>query len=203
MEKQIELMPLAEIGRGCARITDNLVEIEISGISGGMKAWLIGGEAVPVGNIVNGRLRREIDTRGHNGVLITQSGRQMLIGTYCEEQPVQEHEKEAEKENSSLPEVEKAPFEIAGFNWQKFTEKSFDTISRELRFIMSNKNVYDNYKKHKHYWVGENEQGGALALKYDEAEPDPLEFLGKIKLSKNGYVIVCVDKETNKLYIPE
>ena len=41
-----------------------------------------------------------------------------------------------------------------------------------------------------------------LALKYDE-ETDPLGFLGEIKVKENGYVIVCIDKQTNKLYIPQ
>ena len=85
MEKRIELIPLAEIGHGHARITQDSVEIEVGGISGGMKAWLIGGEAIPIGNIVDGKLRRHVDTRRHIGVLITQSGRQMLIGKFAEE----------------------------------------------------------------------------------------------------------------------
>lgn len=192
MEKVIELTPLAETGRGCVKIKDDSIEIEVSGINGGMKAWLIGGEAVHIGNIVDGKLRRSIDIENHSGVLITQGGRQMLIGKYADE----------EAEGEIIPQEEKTPFEEGKFNWRKFTGKSFEGLSRELRFIMSNKSVYDNYKKHKHYWVGENNEGGALALKMEETDPDPFEFLGKLKISKNGYVIVCVDKETNKLYIP-
>ena len=210
MEKLIELTALAEIGRGCARITDDGVSIEISGIREGMKAWLIGGDAVAIGNIVDGRLVKKIDTRKHNGILITQSGRQMLIGRYAEEKALEKNEEAAEenyaeKETQQLPakEIEKVPFEVDGFTWRKFTEKSFDGISRQLRFILSNRNVYDNYKKHQHYWVVDAESSGALALKCEEAENDPLEFLGQKKIRKNGYVIVCVDKETNKLYIPD
>lgn len=192
MEKVIELTPLAEMGKGCVKIKDDSIEIEVSGINGGMKAWLIGGEAVHIGNIVEGKLSRSIDTKNHSGVLITQGGRQMLIGKYADEEPQKE----------VIPKEEKAPFEEGEFNWRKFTGKSFEGLSRELRFIMSNKSVYDNYKKYKHYWVGENNEGGALALKMEETDPDPFEFLGKLKISRNGYVIVCVDKETNKLYIP-
>lgn len=207
MEKQIELIPLAEIGHGRARITEDSIEIEVSGISGGMKAWLIGGEAVPIGNIVDGKLRRSVDTRGHIGILITQSGRQMLIGKFSEEKAEEQAEEQIEEnevsENTSKQESEPIPFEINGFDWKKITEKSFSGISRELRFILSNKNVYQNYRKHRHFWVGEGEYAGALALQCDEAETDPLEFLGKVKLRKNGYVIVCIDKKTNKLYIPE
>lgn len=205
MEKHIEMIPLAEIGHGRAKITEDSVEIEVGGISGGMKAWLIGGEAVPIGNIVDGKLRRHIDTSGHNGVLVTQSGRQMLLGKFAEEkeeEKIEENPQETE-ENTAEQEVEPIPFEMAGFDWRKLTQKSFSGISRELRFILSNKNVYDNYRKHGHFWVSDSESRGALALKCDEEETDPLEFLGKIKLRKNGYVIVCVDKKTNKLYIPE
>lgn len=203
MEKQIELIPLAEIGHGRAKVTDNIVEIEVSGISGGMKAWLIGGEAVPIGNIVDGRLRKSVDTTGHTGILITQTGRQMLIGTYKEDDKEVTEQKEEIKETDILTENEVAPFEIGNFNWRKFTEKSFEGISRELRFILSNKSVYDNYKKHRHYWVGESDKSGALALKCEDAEVDPLDFLGETKLKRNGYIIVCVDKETNRLYIPD
>lgn len=187
MEKQIELIPLAEIGQGRAKIRDNSVEIEITGVSGGLKAWLIGGEAVPVGNIVEGKLFKNISTKGHMGILVTQSGRQMFIGKF-------------EKENGV--ESESVPFNISGFNWKKITDKSFSELSREIRFILSNKSVYDNYKKYGHYWVGDCETSGALALKYDN-EKDPFEFLGDIKLKENGYVIVCINKETNKLYIPQ
>lgn len=204
MEKQIELIPLAEIGHGRARITEDSVEIEVGGISGGMKAWLIGGEAVPIGNIVDGKLRRHVDTRRHIGVLVTQSGRQMLIGKFAEEKEEESEEQVEEREkNEPEQEIDPAPFEMAGFDWKRFTQKSFSGISRELRFILSNKNVYDNYRKHRHFWVSDGESSGALALKCDEEETDPLEFLGGVKLRKNGYVIVCIDKKTNKLYIPE
>lgn len=203
MEKQIELIPLAEIGHGRARITEESVEIEVWGISGGMKAWLIGGEAVPIGNIVDGKLRRHVDTRQHIGVLVTQSGRQMLIGKFAEEKEEIEEQIGVTGENTAEQETESVPFEMEGFDWKRFTQKSFSGISRELRFILSNKNVYDNYRKHRHFWVSDGASSGALALKCDEEETDPLEFLGGVKLRKNGYVIVCIDKKTNKLYIPE
>ncbi len=190
MEKIIELIPLAEIGQGRAKIRDNSVEIEITGVSGGLKAWLIGGEAVPIGNIVDGKLQKSISTKGHIGILITQSGRQMFIGKF---------EKEDAPETIEIKET--APFNVEGFNWKKITGKSFSEVSREIRFILSNKTIYENYKKHGHYWVGDCETSGALALRCED-ESDPLEFLGKIKMRENGYVIVCIDKKTNKLYIP-
>ena len=66
MEKRIELIPLAEIGHGNARITENSVEINLTGVSGALKAWLIGGEAVPIGNIVDGKLFKSVDTKGES-----------------------------------------------------------------------------------------------------------------------------------------
>ena len=192
MKKEIILTPLAEIGQGSALLTDTQVLIRTSGISGSLKAWLIGGEAEPIGNIVDGKLQKSIDTTKHSGILITQSGRQMLIGHYGEEVPLPEEE--------ALP--EKTPFDAMGFNWQKITEKSFAKANSHLRFILSNKNIYENYKKHRHYYIGESDTGGAIALKYDE-EDNPFEFLGEKRLYKNGYAIICVDKKTGKLYLPE
>jgi len=193
MEKLIELIPLAEIGSGMARIRDNSVEIQINGVSGGLKAWLIGGEAVPVGNIVEGKLFKNINTKGHIGILITQSGRQMFIGKFEKENVIEETITESK---------EPAPFNENGFNWKKVTGKSFPESAECVRFILSNRAVYENYKKYGHYWVGDCETGGALALRCEE-DYDPLEFLGKIKTHENGYVVVCVDKKTNKLYIPQ
>ena len=188
METRIELLQLADIGKGSARISPDSVEIEISGINGGMKAWLIGGEAVPIGNIVDGKLRKEINTTKHSGILITQGGRQMLIGKYGESTV------ENEEQN--------APFDISGFNWKKIETKNYNNLCRELRFIISNKDIYHNYKKYGHYWVGEGDNVAAVALRYSEDEPNPFEFLGKMKFTRNGYAIVCVDKKTKQLYIP-
>ena len=194
MEKIIELTPLAEIGRGSARVTDTSVQIQINGVCGGMKAWLIGGEAESIGNLVDGKLQKSIDTKKHNAILITQTGRQMFIGKYAQE-----------SESASLPPVkteEKVPFEINGFNWKKVTEKSYKNLQEEIRYILSNKSVYDNFKRYGHYYVGESDGSSALGLLVNESEADPLRFLSGEKLYKNGYVIVCVDKKTKKLYIP-
>ncbi len=194
MEKVIELTPLAEIGRGSARITDTSVEIQVNGVCGGMKAWLIGGEAQSIGNLVDGKLQKSIDTKNHNAVLITQTGRQMFIGKYADESEGI-HETPVKTE-------EKIPFQINGFNWKKVTEKSYKNLQEEIRYILSNKSVYDNFKRHGHYFVGESNGSSALGLLVNESEDDPLRFLSGEKLYKNGYVIVCVDKKTKKLYIP-
>ena len=50
-----------------------------------MKVWLIGGEeAEKVGNIVNGKLEKKVDTTRHTGILIPQGGRKLFIGQYGE-----------------------------------------------------------------------------------------------------------------------
>ena len=184
MQKEIILTPLAEVGQGSAIITDTEVIIKTSGISGSLKAWLIGGESEPIGNIVDGKLHKTIDTKNHEGILITQSGRQMLIGHY----------KENLKKNQEIP------FENMGFQWRKITEKSFAGENANLRFLLSNKNIYKNYRRYHHYYVGDSEEGSAIALKYDEE--NPLAFLGETGLMKNGYAVICINKKTGKLYIP-
>lgn len=205
MEKVVELTPLAEMGKGRVRVTDNSVEIDITGINGGMKAWLIGGEAVAIGNIVDGKLKKQINTQMHSGVLITQSGRQMLLGMYRDElaEKTQEETVNEEKVIELAEKTTDIPFNVLGFDWERVTCRRFENIARELRYILSNKSVYENYKKYGHYWIGESADCGALALKYEESDPDPLNFLGKLKFTENGYVIVCVDKKTKKLYIPK
>ena len=199
MEKIIELTPLAEIGRGSARVTDTSVQIQINGVCGGMKAWLIGGEAESIGNLVDGKLEKIIDTKKHNGILITQTGRQMFIGKYAQD-----------SESAPLPLAkteekiqEKIPFQVSGFNWKRVTQKNYKNLQEEIRYILSNKSVYDNFKRHGHYYVGESDGSSALGLLVNESENDPFSFLSGEKLYKNGYVIVCVDKKTKKIHIPK
>ena len=188
MEKIIELKPLCDIGKGSARVTEKSVEIEVSGIIGGMKAWLVGREeAEKIGNLVEGKLKRSVDTTRHNGILITQCGRQIMMGAYAES-IIQDVEKT----------VEEAPFETPGINWRKFTGKSYADLGEELRYMLSSKNVYHNFKEHGHYWAGENERYGALALKCEKSSPNPFYMFSEMCEYKNGYVIVCVDKETKK-----
>lgn len=189
MEKYINLSPLCDIGRATALVRESSIEIHTSGISGGLKAWLIGNEAVPIGNIVDGRLHKEIDTTKHTGILITQSGRQLFIGRYAE--------------NENYAPKEETPFDKMGFDWEKITGKSFEKTQGYIRFILSNKTVYENYKRHRHYWLGESESGNALALRCENEDELPVEFTDKPRLYKNGYAIICVDKKTGRLYIPE
>ena len=195
--KRIQLHQLAEIGSGMAEITDTSVNIEVKGINGAMKAWLIGGEAVPIGNLVDGKLQKNIDTTKNIGVLITQSGKQMLIGNYADGK-----QKEKTSDNE-LTEKTALPFESYGFEWKKVMGKRFETNNLLLKYILSNKAVYESYKAHKHYYIGSGRNGSAIALPCSEIEDNPLKFLGRMSKRVGEYVIVCIDEETGKLYIPE
>lgn len=189
MEKTIELTPLCGMGKGVARITDSNIRIDVNGIIGGMKVWLIGGEeAEKVGNIVNGKLSRDIDTTRHTGVLVTQSGRQLFIGNYGDEKT---------SGDFKIPSEEFV--EIDGVKLKKIRDKNYGTFCEELRYILSNRRVYDNYKKYGYYCAAENGEWGALALKYEENAENPLEHFGDMCICKNGYVMVCVDKKTKKI----
>ena len=196
-KKRIQLKPLAEIGRGSAEIGENSVLIEVSGINGGLKAWLIGTEAVPIGNIVGGRLYREVATTNHNGILITQSGRQMLIGIFGEEK-----EKEQEKFEKQEKVEEEIPFKNSGFQWRKITHKKFETNSETLKFILSNRAVYEAFKKYGYYWMGENGTDCALAIPCKADEENPLAFLGNPKNLKDGFSVVCIDEKNKRFYLP-
>ncbi len=190
MKKVINLTPLAEIGSGKATITDDSVEIEISGIAGGMKVWMIGNEeAEKVGNIVNGHLQKSIDTTRHTGILVTQSGRQMMMGHYGEKEEI--------KPPVSLNEEE--PIEAGGLRLKKITQRSYSSFGEEMRYLLSNRSVYENYKKHGYYYAAEDNRYGALALKYEEKEENPLKYFGDMCKIKDGHIIVCIDKQTKKI----
>lgn len=188
MKKNIELTSLCEAGKGWAEIGDSYIKIDVSGINGGMKVWLIGGEeAEKVGNIVNGKLFREVDTTRHTGVLVTQSGRQLFICHYGENK---------EKEEK-LPVEEFV--EINGIKLKKITDKNYGGFCDELKYLLSNRRVYQNYKRNGYYCVTENPEWGALALKCEGNAENPLEQFGDMCICKNGYVMVCVDKKTKKI----
>ena len=192
-KKIIELKPLAEIGTGLAQIDDSSVNIEVKGINGALKAWLVGGEAAAIGNLVDGKLKKEIDTTKNTGILITQSGRQLFIGTYAEEKKV-----DAIINN----EGELLPFKSYGLKWKKIMGKKFETDNLLMKYILSNKAVYESFKIHRHYFIGDGENCCALALPCGENEKNPLAYLGQMIKREDGYIIVCIDEKTGKLYLP-
>lgn len=95
IRKEIELKSMYSLGACRALVTDNSVSIKAYGIAGCLKAWLTGkSESLELGNLVNGSIEKRVDTSGYNGILITQSGRQMFYGRFISE----EEEKSKEKE---------------------------------------------------------------------------------------------------------
>ncbi len=187
MKRTISFTPLADIGSGVAEIDDFSVKIKTSGINGVLKAWLIGNEAYQIGNLVNGRLEKEIDTQNHTGILITQSGRQMLVGYY--------------RKNGETPEErEKPPLKLPNLSWRKITEKRFGEMTDAVKYILCNQSVYDCFKKYGHYWLGKGEDYEIIALPC-EKEDNPLKFLGNTYF-KNGYAIICVDEKNERIFRP-
>ncbi len=172
MSKRIELMPKAEIGSGYAIVDDSGIEIRISGVMGALKAWLIGDENLAIGNIVGGRLRREIDTAGCRGILITQSGKQMFYGELEAEDRLRpdKEEKPLEAENS-LP---ASPYDpLPDMNWKKITDRSFPTTNDRVRFVLSNRAFFEAFKKHGYYLFGRDGERLALAIKHIQGDPAP------------------------------
>ena len=89
--------------------------------------------------------------------------------------------------------------EIDGIRLKKITDKSYGNFCDEIRYLLSNRGVYRNYKRYGYYCAAENQEWGALALKYEEDGENPLEHFGDMCIYKNGYVMVCVDKKTKKI----
>ncbi len=181
MPKRIELEPLAEIGRAYAVIDDGRVEIHVSGVMGVLKAWLVGGENLPLGNIVGGRLVREADVSAHNGVLITQSGRQMFYGGWTEDAEAPEPIPKPEPKPEPAPEPEPAPAPepaemqkeadyapLPNLGWEKITGLSYPTMDDRVRLALSTRAFFHAFKKHGFYLFGKD--GGRFALAVKRAE---------------------------------
>ncbi len=175
MPKRIELEPLAEIGRAYAVIDGGRVEIRVSGVMGVLKAWLVGGENLPLGNIVGGRLVREADTSAHSGVLITQSGKQMFYGGWTEDAkaPAPEPLPTPAPEPAPVPEParEKAEADYAplpDMGWEKITGLKYPTTDDRVRFALSTRAFFRAFKKHGFYLFGKD--GGRFALAVKRAE---------------------------------
>ena len=184
MPKRIELLPKAEIGRGYAIVDDGKVEIHVSGIMGALKAWLVGGESRPIGNIVGGRLIREIDTAQHSGILITQSGKHMFYGSW-EEEAAEPREKSSEPKDASVEEQkqEEAAEDqqseaeygaLPDMGWEKITGRAYPSTDEKVRFALSTRAFFEAFKKHGYYLFGKDGERFALAIKrLEDASPFP------------------------------
>lgn len=186
---EIKLTPLLETGSGRAFVSETSVFIEVKGINGALKAWLIGGsDAVSIGNLVGGRLEKEIDTTKHRGILLTQSGRQMFIANYTD-LPL----------NAYVPLKNAAPRLKEGFVWEKVTSKKFSE-SRSVKYILSNTPVYASFLRHGYYWLGKKENVYLIAIPCGENEENPLSFLNLSENVKDGFSYVFIDEERRQIY---
>lgn len=170
MPEKIELIPKAEIGKGYALIDDDKIEIHVSGVMGVLKAWLLGEENLPLGNIAQGTLLSRLNLAPYYGVLITQSGRQMFYAAW----------RSADEEKSPLPPM----------HWEKITDSAFPTLASEVRLALSNRSFFKAFKKYGYYLFGRDGKHFALALKHSPADPSPFPDLKGVKTAQDYIYVV-------------
>ncbi len=183
MQKKLELEPLAEVGRCYAIYDDESVEIHVSGVLGVLKAWLIGKENLPLGNVAGGRLIKKAPMGQYRGVLVTQSGRQMFYGEW-----------EKSEEEAPSPKVEPKPnpfYPLPDYGWEKITAREFPSTNERVRFALSNDAFFSAFKKYGYYLFGRDGDRFALAVRHDSADASPFPFTEKA-LSAGEYMYVVI-----------
>lgn len=182
-KNEIELKALNSFGICKAFVEPHSVTIKVYGVSGCLKAWLTGEETVELGNLVNGTITREIDTSKYDGILLTQSGRQMFYGKF----KVSTHPRPVKDEKSVLPFND-------GFTWQEVTTKTFPSENLSIRYILSHKCFYNAFLLHGKYYYGKKGDIRAVAIECNiKSEPHPFLHLSPYATYKDGYMIVCAD----------
>ncbi len=206
MQKKTELKPLAEIGRGYAVVDDDGVEIRISGIMGVLKAWLIGRDNLPLGNITGGKLIREIDTSPYWGVLITQSGRQMFYGAWREEENKDEVSKDEISKGTKEIKAEDMSTGISGaeaektldysplppFSWEKITSRKYPSADERVRFALSNSSFFAAFKRHGYYLFGRDGERYAIAVPHSPEEASPFPWTKNVQIA-GEYAFITID----------
>ena len=211
----INLKPMNSVGTCRARVYDDGVAIKVYGVAGCLKAWLTGkGGTHEIGNLVNGAIRKDMDTSLYSGILITQSGRQMFYGKFREEEeiiaPTAEEETVPVTEEITIPQRQ-ADSEMPeifsfddGYTWREVTEKNFPSDSLPVRYILSHRSFYDAFMQHGRYYYGENGNKVAIAIECDiKNEPHPFPYLSSFSTLRDGYMIVLSDNDTNSFCIYE
>ncbi len=226
--KTIELKSLLDRGSAIANLSEDCIQISVKGINGCMKAWLVGNQNCELGNIVNGKIEKHLDTTPYSGILITQSGKHLFYGetgniiedaSYKEEQERAEAS-EPEEVVTEIPrealstETEEIPCEILseeseetlpfnsddGFTWQKITDNDYPDSSESVKYILSHKSVLNAFRKHKYYYFGRNKNLIAVAIPCDvKNEPHPLVHLSNFSIYKKPFFIICADLD-KKIY---
>ena len=89
--------------------------------------------------------------------------------------------------------TENHAFGYGGFFWRKISSKKFAAADKAVKYILSNKRVYESFKRYGYYWFGENGSDRAIALRCAGAEDNPLSFLPCKADFKDGYRIICIN----------
>ena len=185
IKNESELKSLNSFGIAKAYVDEKSVSIRAYGVSGCLKAWLTGKTTVELGNLVNGCIQKEIDTTPYEGILLTQSGRQMFYGRF-----------NTNKEEPTVQKEDKAPiFNFNdGFTWQEITSKKFPSENLSLRYILSHKCFYNAFMLHGKYYFGTKGDLLAVAIECDiKNEPHPFLNLSAYSTLRDGYMIVVTD----------
>lgn len=189
IKNEIELKSLNSFGIAKAYVDEKSVTVKVYGISGCLKAWLTGERTVELGNLVGGSITKEIDTSPFDGILLTQSGRQMFYGKFRPAAPVG-------SDPTGATMVKKDPIVDFndGFTWQEITSKKFPSDSLSVRYILSHKCFYNAFLLHGRYFYGTRDNQMAIAIECDiKKEPHPLVHLSPYATYYKGYMIVLTD----------
>ena len=185
MIKEIDLKALNSFGIAKAYVDENSVGVKVYGVSGCLKAWLTGEKTIEIGNLVNGSITKEIKTAPFDGVLVTQSGRQMFYGKFKNTS-----NKEKDGTGCTLPLDD-------GYSWQEITSKKFPSDNLSVRYILSHKCFYNAFLLHGKYYYGTKGDCIAIAIECNiKSEPHPFLHLSAYATYKNGYMIVCTDTKS-------
>ncbi|MBQ8002730.1 MAG: hypothetical protein IJ297_04740 [Clostridia bacterium] len=197
IKNEIELKSLNSFGIAKAYVDEKSVTVKVFGVSGCLKAWLTGEKTVEIGNLVNGTLQKNIDTAGFDGILLTQSGRQMFYGKF---RPSGKSQPDAVQ--TSENEKTDAIFNFNdGYTWQKITSKKFPSDSLSVRYILSHKCFYNSFLLHGRYYYGTNGDKVAIAIECDiKNEPHPFLPLSAYSVFRDGYMIVVTDAKNFLTY---
>lgn len=186
IKNEIELKSLNSFGIAKAYVDEKSVSIRVYGISGCLKAWLTGKKTVELGNLVNGSIKKEMDTSSFDGILLTQSGRQMFYGKF----------RSAPQSECSCSLDESASIFTFndGYTWQEISSKKFPSENLSVRYILSHKCFYNAFVQHGRYYYGTKGDKIAIAVECDiKNEPHPFINLSAYATCRDGYMIVVTD----------
>ncbi len=182
IKTEIELKSLNSFGIAKAYVDEKSVTVKVYGVSGCLKAWLTGKNTVELGNLVNGTISKQIDTSLYDGILLTQSGRQMFYG------------KLASASTSPIEKSDSITSFNDGFTWREITTRKFPSESLSVRYILSHKCFYNAFVTHGKYYYGTKDNLSAVAIECDiKKEPHPFVHLSAYSVYYKGYMIVLTD----------